>query len=134
MTSPVASTSHPALPPDPYPSSEQPQRKPNPHGAIYKSGGAGRAIAYNFLIAMVTFQVLYWGWMKLESLEVKKEKDREGSGVNRLEAEAKIERLKEEERLAIEQLRSAEREHQQLEEELKSLEREEKALEEEEAE
>ncbi|KAI0645911.1 APG6-domain-containing protein [Trametes meyenii] len=73
------------------------------------------------------------GYIAFEK-EVKKEKEREGSGVNRLEAEAKIERLKEEERLAIEQLKGAEREHQQLEEELKSLEREEKALEEEEAE
>ena len=54
--------------------------------------------------------------------------------VSKAEAEAKIERLKEEERLAIEQLKAAERERQQLEEELKSLERDEKALEEEEAE
>ncbi|KAI0759819.1 APG6-domain-containing protein [Trametes elegans] len=73
------------------------------------------------------------GYIAFEK-EVKKERDREGSGVGRLEAEAKIERLKEEERLAVEQLKTAEREHQQLEEELKSLEREEKALEEEEAE
>lgn len=73
------------------------------------------------------------GYIAFEK-EVKKEKDREGSGVNRLEAEAKIDRLKEEERLAIEQLKTAERERQQLEDELKSLEREEKALEEEEAE
>ncbi|KAH9858943.1 APG6-domain-containing protein [Lenzites betulinus] len=73
------------------------------------------------------------GYIAFEK-EVKKEKDREGSGVNRLEAEAKIERLKDEERLAIEQLKAAERERQQLEDELKSLEREEKALEEEEAE
>ncbi|KAI0829802.1 APG6-domain-containing protein [Trametes gibbosa] len=73
------------------------------------------------------------GYIAFEK-EVKKEKDREGSGVNRLEAEAKIERLKDEERLAIEQLKTAERERQQLEEELKSLEREEAALEEEESE
>lgn len=73
------------------------------------------------------------GYIAFEK-EVKKEKEREGSGVNKLEAEAKIDRLKEEERLAVEQLKAAEREHQQLEEELKSLEREEKALEEEEAE
>ncbi|KAI0358677.1 APG6-domain-containing protein [Trametes cingulata] len=73
------------------------------------------------------------GYIAFEK-EVKKEKEREGSGVNRLEAEAKIERLKEEERLAIEQLKAAEREHQQLEEELKNLEREEKVLGEEEAE
>ena len=53
---------------------------------------------------------------------------------SKAEAEAKIERLKEEERLAIEQLKTAERERQQLEEELQSLERDEKALEEDEAE
>ncbi len=74
------------------------------------------------------------GYIAFEK-EVRKEKEREASaGGSKPEAEAKIERLKDEERLAIEQLRAAERERQQFEEELKSLEREEKALEEEEAE
>ena len=43
------------------------------------------------------------------------------AGTGKAEAEAKIERLKDEERLAIEQLKAAERERQQLEEELKGL-------------
>ncbi|KAF7188292.1 hypothetical protein HII31_10356 [Pseudocercospora fuligena] len=66
--------------------SPEPAQKPNPHREVYKSGGAGRAVAYNFLIAMVTFQVLYWSWLKLESMEVKKEKQDE---VKSLEGEIK---------------------------------------------
>jgi beclin 1 len=50
------------------------------------------------------------------------------------EAQRKITRLKEDERIAIEQVREAEREREQLAEELRSLELEEKALEEEEEE
>lgn len=74
------------------------------------------------------------GYIAFEK-EVRKEKEREGAaGASKSEAEARIERLKDEERLAIEQLRAAERERQQLEEELRGLEREEKALEDEEAE
>lgn len=49
------------------------ERKPNAHAEFYRSG-TGRAVAWNFLVAMATFQVLYWGWLKLESLEVKREK------------------------------------------------------------
>ncbi|KAF9241590.1 APG6-domain-containing protein [Melanogaster broomeanus] len=66
--------------------------------------------------------------------EVKKEKERESQDVSRDEAERKIEKLIIEERAAIEQLRSAEREREQLDEELRGLELEEKVLEEEEAE
>ncbi|OBZ70554.1 Beclin-1 [Grifola frondosa] len=73
------------------------------------------------------------GYIAFEK-EVRKEKEREGEGVNKVEAESRIDKLKEEERLAVEQLKSAEREREQLEEELKSLELEEKNLEEEEAE
>ncbi|KAI0744209.1 APG6-domain-containing protein [Daedaleopsis nitida] len=74
------------------------------------------------------------GYIAFEK-EVRKERERDGAAAgSKAEAEAKIERLKDEERLAIEQLKAAERERQQLEEELKTLEREEKALEEEEAE
>ncbi|GIZ49211.1 hypothetical protein CKM354_001224600 [Cercospora kikuchii] len=58
--------------------------KPNPHRRVYKQGGPGRAIAYNFLIAMATFQVLYWGWLKLESIETKQEK---GDEIKKLEGE-----------------------------------------------
>ena len=37
----------------------------------------GRPIAKNFLIAVCTYQVLYWSWLKLESLEIKQEKEDE---------------------------------------------------------
>jgi beclin len=66
--------------------------------------------------------------------EAKKEKEREKEGLTPQEAQRRIARLKEEERSAIEQLREAEHEHDQLAEELRSLELEEKALEEEEEE
>ena len=64
----------------------QPTEKPNPHREIYKKGGIGRPVARNFLIAMATFQVLYWSWLKLESIEVKQEKQEE---LNTLESEVK---------------------------------------------
>lgn len=41
-------------------------------------------MAFNFLVAMATFQVIYWGWLKLESLEVKEERTSE---IERLEGE-----------------------------------------------
>lgn len=43
-------------------------------------------MARNFLIAMATFQVLYWTWLKLESIEIKQEKLEELKG---LESEVK---------------------------------------------
>ncbi|PCH43377.1 APG6-domain-containing protein [Wolfiporia cocos MD-104 SS10] len=73
------------------------------------------------------------GYIAFEK-EVRKEKEREGEGMSKEEAESKIEKLKEEERLAIEGLQAAERERQQLADELRALELEEKALAEEEAE
>ncbi|KAF9227349.1 APG6-domain-containing protein [Gyrodon lividus] len=73
------------------------------------------------------------GYIAFEK-EVKKEKERESQDISKDEAERKIEKLKIEERAAIEQLRLAEREREQLDEELGVLELEEKALEEEEAE
>ncbi|KAH9951544.1 APG6-domain-containing protein [Amylocystis lapponica] len=73
------------------------------------------------------------GYIAFEK-EVKKEKEREGEGISKEEVELKIQKLKEEEHLAVEKLQAAEREREQLDVELKALEREEKALEEEEAE
>lgn len=75
----------------------------------------------------------YEGYVAFER-EAKKEKEREKDGLNPQEAQRKIARLKEDERIAIEQVREAEREREQLAEELRSLELEEKALEEEEEE
>ena len=73
------------------------------------------------------------GYIAFEK-EVRKEKERERDGPSKGEVDSKIEKLKEEERLAVEQLKAAEAEHAQLQEELNALELEEKALEEEEAE
>jgi beclin 1 len=75
----------------------------------------------------------YEGYIAFER-EVKKEREREKEGLSPQEAQRKITRLKEDERIAIEQVREAEREREQLAEELRSLELEEKALEEEEEE
>ncbi|KAJ7262219.1 beclin 1 protein [Mycena haematopus] len=72
------------------------------------------------------------GYIAFEK-EVRKERERDGQGMSKEEAEKKIEKLKLDERLAIEQLKVAEQERVQLDEELSALEEEEKALEEEEA-
>lgn len=77
------------------------------------------------------------GYIAFEK-EIRKEKDRkkdrEVQGLTKEEAEKKIERLKSEERLAIDQLKEAEREREELDEEMRLLELDEKALEAEEAE
>lgn len=73
------------------------------------------------------------GYLAFEK-EIRKEKDREAQGLTKEEAEKTIERLKNEERTAIEQLKEAEREREGLDEELRLLELDEKALEAEEAE
>jgi beclin 1 len=73
------------------------------------------------------------GYIAFEK-EVRKEREREGTGISKEDAEKKIERLKEEERVAVEQLKEAEQERAQIDAELEALEAEEKALEAEEAE
>jgi len=73
------------------------------------------------------------GYIAFEK-EIRKEKEREAQGLTKEEAEKKIERLKSEERLAIDQLKETEREREQLDEETRLLELDEKALEAEEAE
>ncbi|KAK0504829.1 beclin 1 protein [Armillaria luteobubalina] len=67
------------------------------------------------------------GYIAFEK-EIKKEREREGRGMTKEEAEKKIDKLKAEERLAIEQLLEAEQEREQLDEELQLLELEEKEL------
>ena len=49
--------------------------KPNRHGGFYKTFGP--TVLKNFLVAMVTFQAIYWSWLKLESMEKKKNGDDE---------------------------------------------------------
>lgn len=56
-------------PPDP------PKSASNPHRNFYKT--FGRPIAKNFLIAVCTYQLLYLGWTKLESMEIKQQKEAE---------------------------------------------------------
>jgi beclin 1 len=73
------------------------------------------------------------GYIAFEK-EVRKERERESQGPSKEEAERKIEKLKQEEALAIQQLEEAEREREQLDFELGQLEINEKALEVEEAE
>ncbi|KAJ7703239.1 beclin 1 protein [Mycena rosella] len=72
------------------------------------------------------------GYIAFEK-EVRKERERDGQGISKEEAEKKIEKLKLDERLAIEQLKVAEQERVQLDDELRALEKEEKSLEDEEA-
>nr|OQO23460.1 hypothetical protein B0A51_08707 [Rachicladosporium sp. CCFEE 5018] len=54
-------------------SSYQPPKapKPNPHRDFYKNNG--RPIFKSFLIAVATYEVIYWSWLKLESLETVQE-------------------------------------------------------------
>lgn len=66
--------------------------------------------------------------------EVRKEREKDVQSFTKEEADRKVEKLKTEERLAIEQLKEAERERQQLDEELRLLELDEKSVEVEEAE
>ncbi|KAJ7725864.1 autophagy protein Apg6-domain-containing protein [Mycena maculata] len=72
------------------------------------------------------------GYIAFEK-EIRKERERDGQGMSKEEAEKKIEKLKLDERLAIEQLKGAEQERVQLDDELRALEKEEKLLEEDEA-
>ncbi|KIM83245.1 hypothetical protein PILCRDRAFT_819486 [Piloderma croceum F 1598] len=73
------------------------------------------------------------GYIAFEK-EVKKEKEKDGQGMSREEAEKKIEKLKVEEKVATENLKEAERDREKFDKELKALEEEEKMLEEDEAE
>ncbi|PPQ68039.1 hypothetical protein CVT25_014500 [Psilocybe cyanescens] len=73
------------------------------------------------------------GYIAFEK-EVRKEKEKESQSLSKEEAERKIDKLKQEEATAIEQLKEAEREREQLDFELRQLEMNEQALELEEAE
>nr|POE51666.1 hypothetical protein CFP56_25873 [Quercus suber] len=61
-----------------------PPKQPNPHGNFYKE--FARPTAKCFLIAVLTYQLLYMSWSKLESIEVKREKNDE---IKELENEVK---------------------------------------------
>ncbi|KAF2749484.1 hypothetical protein M011DRAFT_475572 [Sporormia fimetaria CBS 119925] len=86
-----------ATEPTPSPQPRQPQSQA---GAFYKS--FGMPVAKCFLGALFTYQVVYWGWMKLESLEEKKDTEDE---ILRLKEELKLlvqQRILEEEKAAAE--------------------------------
>ncbi|KAK4996550.1 hypothetical protein LTR66_003854 [Elasticomyces elasticus] len=53
-------------PPTPPPSAS------NPHRDFYKT--FGRPMGKVFLGALFTYQVLYWTWLKMESLEIREDK------------------------------------------------------------
>jgi hypothetical protein len=59
--------------------------KPNRHRGFYKEFGP--PVIKNFLIALCTFQAIYWSWLKMESIEMKKSGDSE---VRVLEGELKL--------------------------------------------
>nr|POE63718.1 hypothetical protein CFP56_04621 [Quercus suber] len=61
-----------------------PPKQPNPHGNFYKE--FGRPTAKCFLIAVLTYQLLYISWTKLESIEIKREKTNE---IRELEIESR---------------------------------------------
>ena len=56
----------------------------NPHRNFYKT--FGRPVIKNFLVAVLTYQVLYYSWMYLESMEVQEQK---GAEIKALEGEIK---------------------------------------------
>ena len=60
------------------------QKEPNPHRDFYKQ--FGRPVVKNFLVAVMTYQVLYYSWMYLESVEVQEQK---GAEIKALEGEIK---------------------------------------------
>ncbi|KAK5132458.1 hypothetical protein LTR08_009069 [Meristemomyces frigidus] len=59
-------------------------QQPNPHRNFYKQ--FGRPVIKNFLVAVMTYQVLYYSWMYLEAGEVQEQK---GAEIKALEGEIK---------------------------------------------
>ncbi|KAI7229428.1 hypothetical protein KC330_g7435 [Hortaea werneckii] len=57
------------------PSQPQGQQKSNATRDFYRM--FSRPLIKNFLIAVAVYQVLYYGWAKLESIDVKREKEGE---------------------------------------------------------
>ncbi|KEQ70815.1 hypothetical protein M436DRAFT_52589 [Aureobasidium namibiae CBS 147.97] len=56
-----------------------PSEPDNPHRAFYKS--FGRPIAKVFFMALFTYQVLHYTWMRLEAMEEKEEMTAELQGL-----------------------------------------------------
>ena len=66
------------------PEASRKERNRQNHRNFYKV--FGRPIARNFLIAVATYQILYFSWLKLESMETKKDGEDE---IRQLEGELK---------------------------------------------
>ncbi|PSN65586.1 hypothetical protein BS50DRAFT_62297 [Corynespora cassiicola Philippines] len=62
-------------PPPPPPNPSQSPKEPSRVGAFYKSFGSPLIKCY--MGALFVYQVTYWGWLKLETLEEKKNNDDE---------------------------------------------------------
>lgn len=62
----------------------KPSKRLSPHLGFYRS--FGRPIAKVFLGGVVTYQTVYWVWVKLETDEVKEEKRKD---ISDLEAEVR---------------------------------------------
>lgn len=77
--------------------STAPPKPKSATGDFYKT--FTRPVAKTLLIAMFTYQCLYWGWVKLEQDEIKEERTAEiaqlEAEVNRLAAAAKEKRVRE---------------------------------------
>lgn len=65
-----------------YQAPTPPKSQSNPHRDFYRQFGL--VTFKNFLIAMFTYQVIYWSWLKLESEETKRQM---GGEVKSLEGE-----------------------------------------------
>ncbi|KAF6223789.1 hypothetical protein HO173_013215 [Letharia columbiana] len=65
---------------------DKPRRPSSPHVNFYRS--FGRPIGKVFLGAVVTYQTIYWIWVKLETDEIKDNKRKEISDL-----EAKVRRM-----------------------------------------
>ena len=63
----------------PTPQDEQQRSGSNRHRDFYRT--FGRPLAKNFLIAVATYQLLYFSWLKLESLEAKRDGEAEVKSV-----------------------------------------------------
>ncbi|KAF2016066.1 hypothetical protein BU24DRAFT_422393 [Aaosphaeria arxii CBS 175.79] len=82
-------TEHPPSTSPPPPPRSEPREPQSRAGAFYKSFAS--PIVKCFLGALFTYQVTYWGWMKLETLEEKRGYDDE---IRDLKDQLKVEVVK----------------------------------------
>ncbi|KAF2733730.1 hypothetical protein EJ04DRAFT_577426 [Polyplosphaeria fusca] len=73
-------------PPRPSPSSQRPEESKGLVAAFYRTFGT--PLLKSFLGALFTYQILYWGWLKLEAIEEQRNTEEE---IQRLEQNLKDE-------------------------------------------